>query len=50
MAWRVPTRTRTDPPRRSQVGTAETGTITGTQDKDYNIIWFTEACLRNALR
>jgi hypothetical protein len=32
------------------VGTAETGTITGTQDKDYNIIWFTEACLSNALR
>jgi hypothetical protein len=32
------------------MGTAETGTITGTQDKDYNIIWFTEACLSNALR
>jgi hypothetical protein len=29
---------------------AETGTITGTKDKDYNIIWFTEACLKNALR
>ena len=28
----------------------ETGTITGTKDKDYNIIWFTEACLKNALR
>jgi hypothetical protein len=28
----------------------ETGQITGTQDKDYNIIWFTEACLSNALR
>ena len=28
----------------------ETGQITGTKDKDYNIIWFTEACLRNALR
>lgn len=28
----------------------ETGNITGTMDKDYNIIWFTEACLRNALR
>jgi hypothetical protein len=26
----------------------ETGDITGT--KDYNIIWFTEACLSNALR
>jgi hypothetical protein len=30
--------------------TSETGQITGTQDKDYNIIWFTEACLDNALR
>jgi hypothetical protein len=28
----------------------ETGQITGTKDKDYNIIWFTEACLNNALR
>jgi hypothetical protein len=30
--------------------TAETGQITGTKDKDYNIIWFTEQCLSNALR
>jgi hypothetical protein len=29
---------------------AETGQVTGTKDKDYNLIWFTEACLRNALR
>ncbi len=28
----------------------ETGQITGTQDKDYNIIWFTEQCLSNVLR
>jgi hypothetical protein len=28
----------------------ETGGVTGTKDKDYNIIWFTEACLSNALR
>lgn len=28
----------------------ETGQITGTPDKDYNIIWFTEACLSNVLR
>jgi hypothetical protein len=28
----------------------ETGDITGTRDKDYNIIWFTEQCLSNALR
>jgi hypothetical protein len=29
---------------------AETGSITGTKDKDYNIIWFVQACLDNALR
>jgi hypothetical protein len=29
---------------------SETGHITGTKDKDYNIIWFTEACLSNVLR
>ena len=28
----------------------ETGNITGTKDKDYNIIWFTEVCLNNVLR
>ena len=28
----------------------ETGTITGTKDKDYNLIWLTEASLSNALR
>jgi hypothetical protein len=28
----------------------EAGQVTGTRDKDYNIIWFTEACLSNALR
>jgi hypothetical protein len=30
--------------------TSDTGHITGTKDKDYNLIWFTEACLSNALR
>ncbi|MFD5247747.1 hypothetical protein ACFWIW_24640 [Amycolatopsis sp. NPDC058340] len=29
---------------------SEAGEVTGTKDKDYNIIWFTEACLSNALR
>jgi hypothetical protein len=29
---------------------AETGQVTGTKDKDYNIIWFTEQCLSNVLR
>jgi hypothetical protein len=28
----------------------ETGSTTGTKDKDYNLIWFTEACLSNVLR
>ena len=28
----------------------EGGSITGTKDKDYNIIWFTETCLKNVLR
>ena len=28
----------------------ETGEITGTKDKDYNIIWFVEQCLSNVLR
>jgi hypothetical protein len=28
----------------------ESGNITGTKDKDYDLIWFTEACLQNALR
>ena len=29
---------------------SEGGQVTGTKDKDYNIIWFTEQCLSNALR
>ena len=28
----------------------ETGEITGTRDKDYDIIWFVERCLSNVLR
>ena len=28
----------------------EGGQVTGTKDKDYNIIWFVEQCLSNALR
>jgi hypothetical protein len=32
------------------VSKPETGHITGTADKDYNLIWFTETCLKNALR
>ena len=30
--------------------TQETGQVTGTKDKNYNLIWFTEQCLSNALR
>ena len=29
---------------------SETGSVTGTKDKDYNLLWFTETCLSNALR
>jgi hypothetical protein len=29
---------------------SETGNVTGTKDKDYNLLWFTETCLSNALR
>ena len=28
----------------------ETGAVTGTKDKDYDLIWFVQACLKNALR
>ena len=30
--------------------TEETGHATGTKDKNYNLVWFTEQCLSNALR
>ena len=33
-----------------EASTQETGQVTGTKDKDYNLIWFTEQCLSNALR
>ena len=29
---------------------SETGDVTGTKDKDYNLIWFVEQSLSNALR
>jgi hypothetical protein len=32
------------------MSTQEAGNVTGTKDKDYNIIWFTEQCLSNVLR
>ena len=30
--------------------TSETGHVTGTKDKNYNLIWYTEQCLENALK
>ncbi|MBO0769800.1 MAG: hypothetical protein J2O48_14045 [Solirubrobacterales bacterium] len=30
--------------------TRETGDITGTPDKDYNLLWFAEQCMSNTLR
>ena len=30
--------------------TSETGHVTGTRDKNYNLLWYTEHCLENALR
>jgi hypothetical protein len=36
--------------KRGAMTSTETGAVTGTKDKDYNLIWFTEACLSNALR
>ena len=32
------------------MSSSEGGQVTGTQDKDYNLIWFAEQCLSNALR
>ena len=32
------------------MGSEETGDLTGTKDKNYNIIWFVEQCLSNVLR
>jgi hypothetical protein len=29
---------------------SETGHVTGTKDKTYNIVWFVEQCLSNTLR
>jgi hypothetical protein len=34
----------------SMSSSEETGQVTGTKDKDYNVIWFVESCLSNVLR
>jgi len=31
-------------------GLTETGVITGTKDRDYNLTWYVQWCLKNALR
>jgi hypothetical protein len=33
-----------------EAASQETGQVTGTKDKDYNLIWFVEQCLSNVLR
>jgi hypothetical protein len=33
-----------------EASTEESGQVTGTKDKDYNVIWFVEQCLSNVLR
>jgi hypothetical protein len=33
-----------------EAASQEAGPVTGTKDKDYNLIWFTEQCLSNTLR
>lgn len=30
--------------------TTDAGNVTGTADRDYNVLWFTQTCLDNALR
>jgi len=32
------------------MSTIEQGNLTGTKDKNYDLIWFAEQCLSNALR
>jgi len=32
------------------MASGESGQLTGTKDKDYNIIWFVEQCLSNVLQ
>jgi hypothetical protein len=41
----------TEPPPAVRVSRARAGlAVPGTKDKDYNLLWFTQACLDNALR
>jgi hypothetical protein len=36
--------------RGRMMSSSEGGQVTGTRDKDYNLVWFTEQCMSNALR
>jgi hypothetical protein len=36
--------------REQKMTTQEGGQVTGTLDKDYDLVWFVETCLSNALR
>jgi hypothetical protein len=33
-----------------EASSQESGQVTGTKDKDYNLVWFVEQCLSNVLR
>lgn len=37
-------------PATLQTHDQETGEVTGTADKDYNLVWFLQQCLTNVLR
>src|SRR5215217_975200 len=49
LAW-VGNGVSTNRGRSSMTAQSESGQVTGTKDKDYNLLWFTEQCLSNALR
>ena len=36
--------------RKDQIVATDADNVTGTSDPEYNVIWFTEACLKNAQR
>ena len=34
----------------TDAGQVETGEVTGTKDKNYDLVWYLQSCLENALR
>ena len=34
----------------TDAGLVDAGKVTGTRDRDYDLVWFLQACLSNALR